>query len=182
VPKADTVWVGRRARHRAETDPENVAIEFKLEMGLSDAAAFRQGRRHLEPAPTVRGAAQVVAGRRRPYAGQAPDSVVITVPAAFALNQNKATSKQPGWPGSPGRAIAPGTTAAASRTGSTILTTGRTGWSSTSRRHLRRSVVSKRDGDLRVLNHAGDPYLGGKLIDWAVVERLFAPAAARTSG
>src|SRR5262249_11358615 len=44
------------------------------------------------------------------------------------------------------------------------------------------AVVSKRDGDLRVLNHAGDPYLGGKLIDWALVERVLAPAAARDLG
>src|SRR5262249_60033830 len=44
------------------------------------------------------------------------------------------------------------------------------------------AVVSKRDGDLRVLNHAGDPYLGGKLIDWALAERVLAPAAARDLG
>jgi molecular chaperone DnaK len=42
------------------------------------------------------------------------------------------------------------------------------------------AVVSKRDGDLRVLNHAGDPYLGGKLIDWALVEHVLAPAVSRT--
>lgn len=38
------------------------------------------------------------------------------------------------------------------------------------------AIVSTHDGELRVLDHAGDPHLGGKLIDWAIVERLLVPA------
>ncbi|WP_255285838.1 TetR/AcrR family transcriptional regulator C-terminal domain-containing protein [Streptomyces niveus] len=33
-----------------------------------------------------------------------------------------------------------------------------------------------------MLNHAGDPYLGGKLIDWALIERLLVPAAVSQLG
>ncbi|MEK8170629.1 Hsp70 family protein [Streptomyces sp. M19] len=44
------------------------------------------------------------------------------------------------------------------------------------------AVMSKRDGELHLLQHAGDPYLGGKLIDWAIVEDLLAPPSGATWG
>ncbi|MGH6952235.1 MAG: Hsp70 family protein, partial [Vitreimonas sp.] len=39
------------------------------------------------------------------------------------------------------------------------------------------AVVQVRDGAITVINHAGDNQLGGKLIDWEIVERLLIPAA-----
>ncbi|TDC31733.1 Hsp70 family protein [Kribbella albertanoniae] len=185
LPKADTVWVGRRARHRAETDPENVAIEFKLEMGLADASRTFGKAGVTLSAPQL--SAEVLKTLRADaarYAGAAPDSVVITVPAAFALNQNKATleaARLAGFTGSvpllqepTAAAFAYGFEDADERAYWMVFDFGGGTFDA--------AVVSKRDGDLRVLNHAGDPYLGGKLIDWAVVERLLAPAAARDLG
>src|SRR5262249_44988298 len=41
------------------------------------------------------------------------------------------------------------------------------------------AVMQMRDGLFRVVNHGGDRHLGGKLIDWAIVEQLLVPALTR---
>ena len=41
------------------------------------------------------------------------------------------------------------------------------------------AVIQVRDGLIQVVNHGGDNHLGGKLIDWAIVEELLIPAVTR---
>jgi molecular chaperone DnaK len=41
------------------------------------------------------------------------------------------------------------------------------------------ALIQMRNGAFRVVNHAGDKCLGGKLIDWAIVEELLVPAVLR---
>src|SRR5262249_12602509 len=41
------------------------------------------------------------------------------------------------------------------------------------------ALMQMRDGDIRVVNHGGDKHLGGKLIDWEIVDQGLAPAIAR---
>jgi molecular chaperone DnaK len=38
------------------------------------------------------------------------------------------------------------------------------------------AVIQPRDGLFRLVNHGGDRCLGGKLIDWAIVDQVFVPA------
>ncbi|AOS64578.1 Hsp70 protein [Actinoalloteichus hymeniacidonis] len=185
MPKPDLIHVGRTARERVETDPDNAAAEFKLEMGLADARRdFVKAGRQLTP-PQL--SAEVLKSLRADAAhhqGSSPDFAVITVPAAFALNQNKATTEAATLAGfnaacplvqePTAAAFAYGFHDAADRGYWMVFDFGGGTFDA--------AVVSKRDGDLRVLNHLGDPYLGGKLIDWAIVERLLAPAAARDLG
>ena len=38
------------------------------------------------------------------------------------------------------------------------------------------AIIQVRDGIIQVVNHGGDNSLGGKLMDWAIVEELFIPA------
>jgi molecular chaperone DnaK len=115
---------------------------------------------------------------------ESPDCAVITVPAAFTLDQNKATTDAAEMAGL-GLAcpLVPEPTAAAFAYGLND-STDRGYWMvfDFGGGTFDAAVVSKRDGELRVLNHAGDPYLGGKLIDWALAERILAPAAARELG
>ncbi|GAB2967222.1 Hsp70 family protein [Saccharothrix stipae] len=187
LPKPDVVHVGRRARERVEIDPENTAAEFKLEMGLASTEArrrFVKAGRELTP-PQL--SAEVLKSLREDAAhhrGTAPDFAVITVPAAFTLNQNKATTEAAELAGfdpscplvqePTAAAFAYGFRDAADRGYWMVFDFGGGTFDA--------AVVSKRDGDLRVLNHAGDSYLGGKLIDWALVDRVLAPAVARDLG
>jgi len=43
------------------------------------------------------------------------------------------------------------------------------------------AVMHVRDGAIQVVNHRGDMNLGGKLIDWEVVEQVFVPALSSFS-
>ncbi|SBW22740.1 2-alkenal reductase [Candidatus Protofrankia californiensis] len=185
IPKPDVIHVGRPARDRVEKDPDNAAAEFKLEMGLADVRR-RFAKAGLELTPQQL-SAEVLKSLRTDAAhhcGVPPEVAVITVPAAFALNQNKATTDAAALAGFSSEcplvqeptaaAFAYGFHNAVDRAYWMVFDFGGGTFDA--------AVVSKRDGDLRVLNHAGDPYLGGKLIDWAVVERVLAPAASRDLG
>ena len=185
MPRPDLVHVGAQARDRVERDPDNTAAEFKLEMGLADARRrFARAGRELTP-PEL--SAEILKSLRADAAartGEPPMFAVITVPAAFTLNQNKATTAAAALAGfDPACPLVQEPTAAAFAHGFRdaddrgywlVFDFGGGTFDA--------AVVSKRDGDLRVLNHAGDPYLGGKLIDWALVERVLAPAAGRDLG
>jgi molecular chaperone DnaK len=186
LPRAGEIRVGAKARTRVENDPDNTAAEFKLEMGLADVARnFAKAGVKLTP-PQL--SAEVLKSLRdsatRFLNGEAPTAAVITVPAAFALNQNKATVEAATLAGFvPGSPLLQEPTAAAFAYGLQD-TSDRAYWMvfDFGGGTFDAAVVNKRDGELRVLHHAGDPYLGGKLIDWALVERLLAPAAAAEFG
>ncbi|WP_405796722.1 Hsp70 family protein [Streptomyces sp. NBC_01506] len=185
MPKQGRVHVGRAARDRVEHDPANATAEFKLEMGLADSRkTFTAAGVSLSP-PQL--SAEVLRSLRADAAHHCdapPESAVITVPAAFALNQNKATVEAAQLAGFTSACpLVQEPTAAAFAYGFQDAT-DRAYWMvfDFGGGTFDAALVSKRDGDLRVLNHAGDPYLGGKLIDWAVIERLLVPAAAAELG
>ncbi|GAB2603064.1 hypothetical protein GCM10027168_40110 [Streptomyces capparidis] len=185
LPRRDAVHVGLRAKAQAERDPDNAAAEFKLEMGLADARrTFARAGVSLTPQQLSAEVLKSLRADAEHRCGAPPDAAVITVPAAFALNQNKATSEAAALAGfdaacplvqePTAAAFAHGFQEAGDRAYWMVFDFGGGTFDA--------AVVSKRDGDLRVLNHAGDPYLGGKLIDWALVERVLAPSAARELG
>jgi molecular chaperone DnaK len=185
MPKQDSVYVGRRARQRVEGDPDNAAAEFKLEMGLADARrTFAKAGLELTPQQLSAEVLKSLRADAAHHSGEAPEFAVITVPAAFALNQNKATTEAATLAGfNPACPLVQEPTAAAFAYGFRD-SVDRGYWMvfDFGGGTFDAAVVSKRDGDLRVLNHAGDAYLGGKLIDWAIVDRVLAPAAAREFG
>jgi len=180
-----TIEVGRPARERLQTDPGSCAAEFKLDMGRADASRdFPKAGVSLSP-PEL--SAEVLKSLRSDVAhvyGSEPDAAVITVPAAFTLNQNNATKKAATLAGlgtacplvqePTAAAVAYGFNDAVEQGYWMVFDFGGGTFDA--------AIVSKRDGDMRVLNHAGDAYLGGKLIDWAIVERLLAPTVGRELG
>ncbi|MBP2472711.1 molecular chaperone DnaK [Crossiella equi] len=173
--------VGRAARERASRDPANAHLEFKLEMGLAGAhRRFAAAGRSLTPpelSAEVLKSLRADAGSRF---GEPPAAAVITVPAAFRLNQNEATSQAAALAGFGRCPLVQEPTAAAFAFGFQhaseeacwmVFDFGGGTFDA--------AVVSTYEGELRVLDHAGDPHLGGKLIDWGLVEKVLAPAVAR---
>jgi molecular chaperone DnaK len=185
MPKADVVQVGTKAKNRALSDPDDAHTEFKLEMGMAGAErTFKRAGVSLSPTQL---SAEVLKSVRADVAASGrdqPAAAVITVPAAFALHQTSATSEAAALAGlgadcpllqePTAAAFAYGFQEAPDRSYWMVFDFGGGTFDA--------AVVSKRDGELQVLNHAGDPYLGGKLIDLALVDRLFAPAVARDLG
>ncbi|MGW0837443.1 Hsp70 family protein [Streptomyces prunicolor] len=187
MPKPGTVQVGLSARNQAGSDPDNAYAEFKQEMGVASALRrFHRGGVSLTPEQL---SAEVLKALRRHVADQdangfQPAAAVITVPASFTLNQNDATSRAAALAGlgdqcpllqePTAAAIAYGVRDASESAHWMVFDLGGGTFDA--------AVMSKRDGELQLIQHAGDPYLGGKLIDWAVVEDLLAPAVRRDLG
>lgn len=180
------VHVGNQARNQVFDNPDNAHGEFKLEMG--DARAVRTFQKAGVSLTPPQLSAEVLKSLRENVVNQRdeppPDAAVITVPAAFTLNQCSATVEA---------AKLAGLTAGCPLLQEPNAAAFAYGLNDTSERAywlvfdlgggtFDAAVITKRDGLMQVLHHSGDSYLGGKLIDWAVVERLLAPAVARELG
>jgi molecular chaperone DnaK len=181
LPKPDTVFVGRKALDHVWKNRDNAICEFKQSMGLAGAQRrFVKAGRELSPEQMSAEVLKSLRADATHYHGTPPDCAVITVPAAFALNQNNATRQAAALAGlgsacpllqePTAAAFAYGLSSSVERAYWMVFDFGGGTFDA--------AVVSMQDGDLRVINHAGDPYLGGKLIDWAVAEQILAPAAS----
>lgn len=177
IPQPGVTNVGRSARDRIVRDPENVHIEFKQEMGLAGVTrTFPKAGVSLTPQQL---SAEVLKSLRADAAhvtGEVPAAAVITVPAAFRLHENNATGEAAALAGFGACPLVQEPTAAAFAFGFQnedtsahwmVFDFGGGTFDS--------AIVSTHDGELRVLDHAGDPHLGGKLVDRAIVDRLLVP-------
>lgn len=112
--------------------------------------------------------------------GEELTAAVITVPAAFELKQCAATQKAASLAGFTISLLLQEPVAAALAYG----------FQEESEKHLwlvydfgggtfDAAIIQVRDGVIQVVNHAGDNFLGGRDIDWDIVEKVFVPVLAR---
>ena len=108
--------------------------------------------------------------------GEDLHAAVITVPAAFELPQCEATRRAAALAGltvSPllqepvAAALAYGFQSASNKVFWLVYDFGGGTFDA--------AVIQVRDGVIQDVNHAGDNYLGGKNIDWDIVEKLLVP-------
>src|SRR3954462_13939621 len=185
--------VGRRAQWGLDGDPANTRAEWKRLMGTSDRLPFEAAGAALLPEELAaagigallgggRGAAAVIGSWRadaRDAAGFMPGGAVISTPALFELPQNHATTRAGRLAGLEevvliqepiASAIAAGWRAEPDGTWLVFDLGGGT---------LDVSLLETADGRLRVVDHAGDNFLGGKDIDGALVEWAAAALVGR---
>ena len=172
--------VGRRAHRALDGDPANTRAEWKRLMGTAERLPFAAAGAALLPEEL---SAEVVASLLadvRDAAGFAPRAAVISTPALFELPQNHATARAGKLAGLEevvliqepiASAIAAGWRADQQGTWLIYDLGGGT---------LDVSLLETDDGRLRVVDHAGDNFLGGKDIDGALVE--WAAGALARSG
>lgn len=176
IDKGNRLIVGRRAKERFFDDEENAACEFKLQMGTAEERLFRRSGRRMKPEElSAEVLKQLKADVRQRY-GEDVQAAVITVPAAFELPQCKATEKAAQLAGllaSPllqepiAAALAYGFQSADDQVFWMVYDFGGGTFDA--------AVIQMRDGVCQVVNHGGDNHLGGKLIDWEIVEQLLVP-------
>ncbi|GHO63475.1 hypothetical protein KSC_023670 [Ktedonobacter sp. SOSP1-52] len=176
IDRNNHLFVGRTARERIESDPDNAFSEFKLQMGTSTTYRFALSGREMKPEEL---SAEVLKSLKASVMQRTQEDVkaaVITVPAAFELHQNKATrqaAELAGLTPSPllqepvAAALAYGFQSKSDKIFWLVYDLGGGTFDA--------AVIQVRDGEIRVVNHGGDNHLGGKLIDWAIVENLFIP-------
>ena len=177
IDKADRLIVGRRAKERCFDDRENAASEFKLQMGSTEERLFQRSGRRLKPEELSAEVLKQLKADVQQRSGEEVRSAVITVPAAFELPQCKATQRAAQLAGlhdSPllqepvAAALAYGFQNGSDKVFWLVYDFGGGTFDA--------AVIHMRDGMFQVVNHGGDNHLGGKLIDWEIVEQLLVPA------
>lgn len=181
-----SINVGLSAKDKLDIDPENTFSEFKLQMGTDWNVNVPNGNCRVTPVDLSAEVLKELKGivQKSPGIDEDVSAAVITVPAAFGAAQNEATrqaARKAGIPLSPlvGEPIAAGLAYGFERTGQKgfwlVYDFGGGTFD---------AAIIKSDGEgiVQVVNHGGDNHLGGKLIDWAIVEELLIPEIKRAYG
>jgi molecular chaperone DnaK len=184
IDRRGHLYVGRAARDRAESDPDNTAREFKQQMGLRDAAVdFEASARLLSPEELSAQVLRSMIGDVRQRLGEEVTEAVITVPAAFDLASCAATRRAAELAGLDQAVLLQEPTAASLAYGFQIEDTD-AAWLvyDLGGGTFDAAVVQLRDGELQVVGHRGDNFLGGKLLDWRIVDEVLLPEARTLLG
>jgi molecular chaperone DnaK len=180
VDKRGRLFVGRRAKERAEEDPGNVRIEFKRDMGLQQEYSFVASGRKMTPEECSAEVLKSLKSDVEQRTGEIVTSAVITVPAMFELPACDATRRAAQLAGikhSPllqepiAAAIAYGFNTESDNVFWLVYDLGGGTFDA--------SLISVRDGRISVVDHDGENHLGGKDLDWALLEELVIPQIQR---
>jgi molecular chaperone DnaK len=169
--------VGRLAKEQLEYDSENAFSEFKLQMGTRKIYDFARSGRHMKPEELSAEVLKSLRGDVQQHTGDEIMAAAISVPAAFELPQCDATHKAAELAGLSSSPLVQEPVAAALAYGFQS-TSDRVFWMvyDFGGGTFDVAVIQVRDGQIQVVHHNGDNHLGGKLIDWEIVEQLFVPA------
>jgi len=180
MDKKERLVVGDGARDRLGHDPDNCYSEFKLQMGSGTEYRFERNGLVMKPEELSAEVLKNLKGHAKQHDGSEIEAAVITVPAAFRLPQCEATqaaAQLAGFKSSPllqepvAAALAYGFQSESDKVFWLVYDMGGGTFDA--------AVIQVRDGVLQVANHDGDPHLGGKLIDWELVDQLLIPELKR---
>ncbi len=180
IDRKDRLYVGKQAKDRLEEDPENAFCEFKLQMGTDTDFIFQRSNRKMKPEDLSAEVLKELKNNVKKMTGEDVLSAVITVPAAFEARQCDATNTAARLAGLDTSPLLQEPVAAALAYGFQNISDnvfwlvydlgGGT---------FDAAVIQVRDGIIQVIAHEGDNHLGGKLIDWSIVDELLIPAVNR---
>jgi len=177
VDKNGAIRVGLSAKEKAAAEPESGATEFKRMMGKTYSKTFARLGRTLTPEELSAEVLKSLKSDVMRETGENLDAAVITVPAAFDLPETEATRKAAKLAGISvcpllQEPIAASLAYGFQRNQDNIFWLVYDLGGGT----FDAAVMHIRDGVIQVVNHGGDNDLGGKLIDWDIVEQLFVPS------
>ncbi|MDI3466889.1 MAG: Chaperone protein DnaK [Nitrospira sp.] len=93
IDRNNHLIVGRLAKERVESDPDNAFQEFKRQMGSGFEYVFQRSGRRMKPEELSAEVLKTLLACVQQWTGHRPDAAVITVPAAFGLDQCNATKR-----------------------------------------------------------------------------------------
>jgi molecular chaperone DnaK len=166
-----SVTVGEKARRFLEGDSLNTRSEFKRLMGTGSELDFPAAKAKKRPEQLSAEVLKSLLADVREQFGVEPSCAVISVPALFELPQSAATSEAAKLAGLSrvellqepiASALAAGWTAEHGAGKWLVYDLGGGTFDA--------SLLETRDGFLRVVGHEGDNFLGGRDIDWAIVD------------
>ncbi len=180
IDKKENIHVGRRAKDRLEDDPGNAFSEFKLQMGSNTKYAFARNSKSYSPEEFSALVLQSLKEDVRRQLGLDLSSAVITVPAAFELPQCLATRRAAELAGFKNHPFLQEPIAAALAYGFQSESENKF-WMvyDFGGGTFDAAIVQIKDGQIKVIGNKGDNGLGGKNLDWEIVNKLLAPAVAK---
>jgi molecular chaperone DnaK len=177
IDREGALFVGTPAKTRLESDRENAFCEFRPQMGTAHEYRFARSGRVMKPEELSAEVLKSLKADVMQRTGEDIRAAVITVPAAFDLAHCKATQKAANLAGLPLSPLLLEPSAAAIAYGIQNRSDG-VFWLiyDFSGGTFDAAVIQVRGGLLQIVNHGGDNHLGGKLIDWEILEQLVVPA------
>ncbi len=172
------VTVGGKARRLLETDPQNTRAEFKRLMGTGTPLEFAAARVSKRPEELGAEVLKSLLADVREQLGVLPRCAVISVPALFEIPQSAATSEAARLAGLErveliqepiASALAAGWRADEGPGKWLVYDLGGGTFDA--------SLLETSEGFLRVVGHEGDNFLGGRDLDWAIVDWAIARLA-----
>ncbi len=167
--------VGRAAQRRLESDPANTRAEFKRLMGTDERLEFARAGAARSPEELSAYVLASLLDDAEATLGVRPSQAVISTPALFELPQSHATVRAGQLAGLDEVQLIQEPIASAVATGWQRDAQGLWLVFDLGGGTFDASLLETEDGWLRVLDHDGDNFLGGKdfdrkLLDWAVAE------------
>jgi len=177
IDKSKRIHVGQRAKDRAYFEDEDAYMEFKRDMGTDRLRTFKMTGVVMKPeelsAEVLKSLKADVAKRLN---GEIFKTAVITVPADFEMPQNEATKRAAQLAGLENchllqepiaAALAYGFQSPSDKVFWMVYDFGGGTFDA--------AIIQLRDGLFRVIYHKGDNFLGGKDLDWQIVEKIIVP-------
>ena len=173
VSQGGAITVGKLARDRQPDDSGNTFSEFKRLMGTQQVLATEKGGLTFSPEALSAEVLKILRHDVERSGGGDVTSAVITVPALFELAQCEATQQAARLAGITHAPLLQEPVAAAYAYGMQA-DRGRTYWLvyDLGGGTFDTSIVSSHEGQMRVVEHSGDNFLGGKDFDDALVDDL----------
>ncbi|HEY9046710.1 MAG TPA: Hsp70 family protein [Ohtaekwangia sp.] len=175
--RKDKIVVGSKAKEFLEKDPGSVVGSFKRKMGTSEVFTIQSINDVKTP---IELSAQVLKELKTFVdASDVPDAVVITIPASFDLIQSNAT-KEAGYQAGFSQVILLQEPIAASLAYTNMkkdkaLENGQWLVYDLGGGTFDVALIRIQDGEMKVLDHEGDNFLGGTDFDAIILEKFLLP-------
>ncbi|MBS1744629.1 MAG: Hsp70 family protein, partial [Bacteroidetes bacterium] len=175
--KTDNIIVGSRARTYLTRDAKNVFSTFKRKMGTTES--FKVKNLNQSKTPVELSAEVIKQLKSFIHSGEILDAAVITVPASFELPQTKATQEAGYLAGLKQVITLPEPIAAslayANKKKENDIQNGQWLVYDLGGGTFDVALMKIKDGEIKVLDHEGDNFLGGADFDNLIVEKFIIP-------
>src|SRR2546427_2203413 len=173
----DRILVGEQARVYSEKDPKSVVSRFKRKMGTTESfkiKALGQSKTPIELSAFVLKELKTFI-----HTGEAPEAIVVTIPASFDMVQSNAT-KEAGYAAGFKQVVLlqepiAASLAYANKEKSVDLKNSQWIVYDLGGGTFDVALVRIIEGELKVVDHEGNNYLGGTDFDALIVEKLITP-------
>jgi len=176
IDKKGGSFVGRQAKEQLGFRDEDAYGGFKLEMGGPHIYHFAASGRQMSPEELSAEVLKSLRADVKKSMGEEVTAAVVTVPASFAQPQCEATNKAAQLAGLSFTPLLQEPVAAGLSYGFQSKS-DRVFWMvyDFGGGTFDAAIMQVREGMITVVNHEGDNHLGGKLIDWEIVQQLLVP-------